>query len=195
MTPLQIDAFIHFSFYIKKLIPDTVIIQHQRNQGFPATANTGLKARYKNEDVLLLNSDTIVSERFFQKLQLTAYITSDIGTVTPLSNSATIFSYPEINISTPVPTVKKCAELDQLAEKIWQSEVPEVPTAHGFCMYIKAECLQETGLFRYDAFAQRYGEENDFSRRAAALGWRHVACPGVYVGHAEGQSFSSVKKI
>lgn len=189
------DRRIHsLLFLYQKLIPDTVIIQHQRNQGFPATANTGLKARYKNEDVLLLNSDTIVSERFFQKLQLTAYITSDIGTVTPLSNSATIFSYPEINISTPVPTVKKCAELDQLAEKIWQSEVPEVPTAHGFCMYIKEECLQETGLFRYDAFAQGYGEENDFSRRAAALGWRHVACPGVYVGHAEGQSFSSVKK-
>ena len=60
-------------------------------------------------------------------------------------------------------------------------------------MYVKRECLSETGLFREDLFAQGYGEENDFCIRARHLGWRHVAAPGIFVGHVGGQSFGSAK--
>jgi GT2 family glycosyltransferase len=67
-------------------------------------------------------------------------------------------------------------------------EVIEVPTGHGFCLYMRAQCLAETGPLREDLFAQGYGEENDFCMRARHLGWRHVAVPSVFVAHCEFRS-------
>lgn len=163
------------------------------NCGFPTAANTGLCERFEHEDVILLNSDTLVSKNWVERLQQAAYTAENIGTATPFSNNATIFSYPEKDGRTSVPSETLCDHLNDLAGEAWDGSTPDVPTAHGFCMYIKASCLKDTGLLRTDIFAQGYGEENDWSRRAAALGWRHVACPGVYVGHAESQSFTSVK--
>ena len=39
-----------------------------------------------------------------------------------------------------------------------------------------------------------YGEEVDWSQKAAAQGWRHIAVPGVFVEHIGSQSFSESKK-
>lgn len=169
------------------------ILHNDRNLGFPASVNKGMRQREAGEDVILLNSDTIVSENWIFQLQKAVYSKENIGTATPLSNNATIFSYPDKDGKNPFPTIEECEELNRIMMQSWQGELPEVPTAHGFCMYIKSECLESVGLFREDIFAQGYGEENDFSRRATALGWRHVACLGTYVGHAESQSFSHVK--
>ena len=41
-----------------------------------------------------------------------------------------------------------------------------IPTAVGFCMYIRRECLKEVGEFRAEVFGKGYGEENDFCLRA-----------------------------
>ena len=42
---------------------------------------------------------------------------------------------------------------------------PDIPTAHGFCMYIKREAIDDLGLFDEETFGKGYGEENDFSYR------------------------------
>ena len=73
------------------------------------------------------------------------------------------------------------------------ANVVEVPTAHGFCVYLRRDCLRQVGLLREDLFAQGYGEENDFCIRARHLGWRHVAVPGVFVAHAGAGSFGGAK--
>ena len=60
-------------------------------------------------------------------------------------------------------------------------------------MFIRRACLDAVGLLREDAFAQGYGEENDFSLRARHLGWRHVAVPGAYVAHRGAGSFGAAR--
>jgi glycosyltransferase involved in cell wall biosynthesis len=60
-------------------------------------------------------------------------------------------------------------------------------------MYVRNECLRQTGLFREDVFAQGYGEENDFCIRARHLGWRHVAVPSLLVAHLGGASFGAAR--
>lgn len=169
------------------------VLHNERNRGFTCSANRGLREVKHDEDAVLLNSDTIPPPDWITKLQQTVYRAPDIGTATPLSNAATIFSYPRHDGNNPIPSYDEVAELALLMAQIDSTQIVEVPTAHGFCMYIRAECLHQTGVLREDVFAQGYGEENDFSRRAAALGWRHVVCLGTYVGHAEEQSFSAFK--
>lgn len=170
-----------------------LILHNKENLGFPKSVNRGMCHRTQNEDVVLLNSDTLVCRNWLMQLQRAAYAQADIGTATPLSNNATIFSYPSATRINPIPDARTCQDISAVMGKIWRSKTVDVPTPHGFCMYVKSECLEQTGLLREDIFAQGYGEENDFARRASALGWRHVACMGTFVGHAESQSFSPVK--
>ena len=162
------------------------------NRGFPATANVGFRLTVE-EDVILLNSDTQVPKHWIDRLQEAVYQADDIGTATPISNDASIFSYPRPNRHNRMPSPEEASAVDTLAAVANGRNVIDVPTAHGFCMYIRSACLEDTGVFREDLFGQGYAEENDFSRRASVLGWRHVAVPGVYVAHVGGQSFSLTK--
>lgn len=166
------------------------------NKGFPATANVGLmRAAAQGCDAILLNSDTLVAPGWIATLRQAIYShDNDIGTATPLSNAATIFSYPDLGVVNPVPDLDDTVRLARLAREVNGSAIVDVPTGHGFCLYVRLECLLDTGLLREDVFAQGYGEENDFCMRARHLGWRHVAATGTFVAHAEGQSFAAAKQ-
>jgi len=167
------------------------LLRHARNRGFPASANAGLRAAAG--DVVLLNSDTIPPAGWLAGLREAAHAAADIGTATPLSNDATILSYPSVEGGNRIPDAAATARIAALAQQANAGLLIDIPTAVGFCMYIRGDCLAEVGLFREDAFAQGYGEENDFSLRARHLGWRHVAAPGVYVAHVGGQSFGAAR--
>jgi GT2 family glycosyltransferase/glycosyltransferase involved in cell wall biosynthesis len=162
------------------------------NRGFPGAANVGLRAS-AGRDVVLLNSDTLVPPEWLAGLQAAVYGANDVGTATPLSNAATIFSYPSVEKGNSISDLAEVCAAARLAGEVNGGVVVDVPTAHGFCMYIRAECLSDTGVFRDDLFAQGYGEENDFSLRASSLGWRHVAAAGCFVGHREGVSFGAAR--
>jgi glycosyltransferase involved in cell wall biosynthesis len=162
------------------------LIRHERAQGFPAAANAGIRAA-KGRDVVLLNSDTLVPPGWLPRLRDAAYSAADIGTVTPLSNDATILSYPAA--TNPVPDPAQVNRLDRLAQRANGSEVADIPVGVGFCLYLRRDCLDSTGALRADVFAQGYGEENDLCLRARRLGWRSVALTGLFVGHVGGASF------
>ncbi len=163
-----------------------------RNIGFPGAANAGMRAA-AGLDVLLLNSDTLVFPGWVQGLQNAAYSAPDIGSATPLSNDASIFSYPDPSRPNPMPPTHEGAAIAALAAMANAGMTVDVPTAHGFCMFIRADCLAATGPFREDVFAQGYGEENDFTERAGVAGYRHVAVPSVYVAHVGSVSFGAGK--
>ncbi|MEA2777850.1 MAG: hypothetical protein QOF90_3256, partial [Acetobacteraceae bacterium] len=163
------------------------------NRGFPATANVGMR-HDADRDVVLLNSDTLVPPDWLARLRDAAYSAPDIGSVTPFSNDATILSYPSVEHINNVPDLDETVSLDALAQKANAEHLVDIPTAIGFAVYIKRDCLNAAGLLREDVFAQGYGEENDLCIRSRHLGWRHVAAPNIFVGHVGGQSFGSAKQ-
>ena len=169
------------------------LIRNPRNLGFVSSANAGLAAA-RGHDVVLLNSDTLVPPGWIEDLAAAGYSAPDIGTVTPLSNHATIVSYPGAADDNPVPDHKATLRLAALAKRANDCTTIEIPVAVGFCMFIRHDCLNEVGLLRADVFAQGYGEENDFCLRARHLGWRHVAAPGVFVAHVGGGSFGAAAR-
>ena len=169
------------------------LIRHAGNRGFPAAANAGLRA-CAGRDAVLLNSDTLVPPGWLERLRAAAYAAPDIGTATPLSNDATILSYPDPAGGNPVPDAAGVAAADALARAANGDAVADLPTGVGFCLYMRRDCLDQVGLFREDCFAQGYGEENDFCLRARHLGWRSVGALGVFVGHVGGASFGDARR-
>ena len=168
------------------------LLTHERNCGFPAAVNTGLRA-VAGHDVIVLNSDTLVAEGWAEELRLIAYAKKETGTVTPFSNDASILSYPMPDKKNLVPDLAQTQDLMAQAQAAHAGQSAEIPTANGFCMYIRHDCLAQTGLLREDVFAQGYGEENDFCMRARVLGWRHQAALGAYVAHVGSASFGGVR--
>src|SRR5690606_24481932 len=55
------------------------------------------------------------------------------------------------------------------------------------------ECLDQVGMFDEERFGVGYGEENDFSLRAARAGWQNLLCASVFVYHQGAVSFGDSK--
>jgi len=165
------------------------LLRNPRSLGFAASVNRGLRAS-RGRDVVLLNSDTLVPPEWLERLRDAAHADRDIGTVTPLSNDASILSYPDPAARNPAPDRLGTRRLDSLARSANGTGSVDIPVGVGFCLYIRRDCLNAVGVLRDDIFAQGYGEENDFCLRARRLGWRHVALPSLFVAHLGGQSFN-----
>jgi FkbM family methyltransferase len=173
------------------------LIENETNLGFVLSCNSAMRA-HPDRNVLLLNSDTEVYSNWLDRMVNRAESNPMVGTLTPFSNNATICSYPRFAEDNPDALELDGHALDALAAKTFHfSEMVEIPTGVGFCMYIKRMCLDVVGLFDEDNFGKGYGEENDLSQRILKAGWLNMLVPDVYVRHWGAVSFghSSSKRI
>ena len=161
---------------------------NENNLGFVKTVNRGMK--HSSNDVLLLNSDTVVSINWLEKIKKCAYSAENVATVTPFSNNATLVSVPICLQRNEIDDID-IKEYNDILEKLSTHDYPELPTAHGFCMFIKRSVLDEIGYFDEESYGRGYGEETDFSYRCLDFGYRHLLCDDTIVYHKESQSFSS----
>jgi GT2 family glycosyltransferase len=167
------------------------ILYNQRNVGFTKTINKGMKS--SPEDVIILNSDTIVTKNWVDKLQRASYSKPRIATATPLSNYITINGIPEPFRYNTIPNGMNVDTFGDFIDKISLRYYPEIPAGVGFCMYIKRSVLDEIGYFDEDNFGKGYAEETDFCMRALKRGYTHVIDDATYIYHIGGVSFESVK--
>jgi GT2 family glycosyltransferase len=165
------------------------LARNEQNLGFVQSVNRGM-AFHPDRDVVLLNSDTEVANDWLDRLQRAAYAYPDVGTVTPFSNNATICSYPFEGWASGVPGTLGLAALDRLFATTNAGRTVDLPTAVGYCMWIRRACLDRVGPFDAQRFGRGYGEENDFCMRAAAAGWRNVLAGDAFVYHEGAVSFS-----
>jgi GT2 family glycosyltransferase len=164
------------------------LLRNENNLGFVRTVNRGMQL-HPDRDVVLLNSDTEVANDWLDRLVASAS-GERVATATPFSNSATICSYPFEGWQGNLPGTLGLAELDRVFAETNAGSTVFIPTAVGFCMFIRRACIEQVGLFDAERFGRGYGEENDFCMRAGKAGWRHVLAADVYVFHEGGVSFS-----
>lgn len=166
------------------------LLVNEQNLGFVRSVNKGM-ALHPGRDVLLLNADARVHGDWLDRLRRHAEQDPRIASVTPLSNNATIFSYPRTQFNNQDGVALQGDALDTLAARCNAGRRVEVPTAMGFCMWLRRACLDQIGLFDAERYGRGYGEENDWCRRAVAAGWTHVAATDVYVLHQGSVSFKA----
>ena len=158
------------------------------NQGFVATVNTGLRLHPQRE-VVILNADTEVHNDWLDRLLAMAAGNAKLASITPLSNNATICSYPEPLHDNWLRLEIDDAELDRLAARVNAGRLAEAPTGVGFCMFMRRACLDAIGLLDEKNFGRGYGEENDWCQRALKAGWVNAIAADVFVRHHGGISF------
>src|SRR5690554_3942407 len=172
---------------------DRVTVLHNRvNLGFVASVNKAMKQAAAN-DVVLLNSDTLVASGWLETITAAAQTNPQAATITPFSNNATICSYPRFCYDNPMLPGCDVALMQRYCQQANAGLTVELPTAVGFCMYIRRQCLNQIGLFDEQAFGRGYGEENDFCIRASQAGWTHLLAGDCFVFHHGGVSFAEDK--
>lgn len=169
--------------------PEHTVMFGANNAGFVLTVNRGMRLAARR-DVVLLNSDTEVAGDWLDRLRAAAHSTERIASVTPFSNNATICSLPRFCEDNPLPPGHTTASLHGTVSRLLHGRTVDIPTAVGFCMYIRRACLDEIGEFDAGHFGLGYGEENDFCMRASTHGWRHLHALDTFVYHQGGASFS-----
>ncbi|NOZ87312.1 MAG: glycosyltransferase [Deltaproteobacteria bacterium] len=168
------------------------IMFNRQNLGFVATVNRGLSG--SRNDVVVLNSDTIVTPHWLRNLAACAYSKPRIGTVTAITNAGGVFSVPRFQENNPAPEGLSLDGMARLVQRYSPRLFTPVPTAGGFCMYIKRAMLDDVGLLDEKAFIKGYGEENDLCMRGTDRGWIHVVDDSTYIYHERTASFGAGKE-
>lgn len=168
------------------------LIAHEVARGYPRAANAGLRASTAPW-AILLNSDTEVTAGWVDRMWAHGRRDGAIGLVGPLSNSAAWQSVPYLNaggdwLSSRLPDGLTVDELGEIVRRFEHASIP-LPFLNGFCYMIRRAVIEQIGLLDEDGFGAGYGEEHDFSIRAAAAGWTSVVAGDVYVFHAGSQSY------
>lgn len=164
------------------------LIENPSNLGFAGAVTVGV-SQHADRDVILLNSDTIVSNNWLDRIVHCAHANGKVGTVTPFSNNGAITSYPKVLAVNEVPAEISLAELDLLFAQLNAGKAVQLPVGVGFCMYISRECFDTINGFDIDQFGAGYGEENDLCLRAEAAGFKNLLCADTFVYHAGAVSF------
>lgn len=176
-----------------------IYIRNERARGYTKAANQGIAAS-SGDFVILLNSDTIVTAGWIDKLIDCAYSMPNVACVGPLSNAASWQSIPELtdeNGKWHVNELPENADLASYAEVIATHSprlYPEVPFINGFCYLITRQALNKVGLLDEVSFPNGYGEEDDFSIRALDTGFCSKVADDCYVYHAKCKSFTAERR-
>ncbi|UIY44786.1 glycosyltransferase [Methylobacterium radiotolerans] len=188
------------------------LVENEQNLGFVRSVNRALGLR-QGRAVVLLNSDAEVFGDWLDRLVAHAEHNAEpragsgteagagagagagmgaglpVGSVTPLSNNATICSYPRFNANNTMPLEIARPDLDRVAAQVNRGRAVPVPTGVGFCMYMTAAALDAVGDLDAEAFGKGYGEENDWCLRATKAGFVNLLAEDVFVHHAGQISF------
>jgi GT2 family glycosyltransferase len=167
-----------------------LVLRNERNLGFTGTANRGMAL--SRADVILLNSDTIVTHGWLDAIMHCAATDARIGTITPFSNNAEICSFPQLCVNHAWPEGGDPEPVRSALAAAAVPTYPDLPTGVGFCLFVRRALLDAVGPFDM-AFGLGYGEENDLCLRAARAGWRNVLADNAFVVHTGGRSFAGQK--
>lgn len=168
---------------------DIIVVKSERNQGFPRGCNMGVKAAAPGNDVLFLNSDTILTDNSLFYLRLALYSEDKVGAAGSVTSMAGNWQMIEEHFDT----------LDEYLEFGRKNNIPEENAAEGrvklsgFAMLVKREALDLAGLFD-ERFSPGNYEDDDLSIRLMQAGYRCVLCHNSFIFHYGSISFGKEKE-
>jgi GT2 family glycosyltransferase/glycosyltransferase involved in cell wall biosynthesis len=174
------------------------LIRNEQANGYTRAANQGMKSA-QGDFVVLLNSDTIVTSGWLDRMVTCAESDKKNGIVSPLSNTASWQSIPEIEshgdwASNPLPQGVSVEKMGRLVEKNSGYLFPKLPFLNGFCLMIRREVIDQIGYFDEELFGDGYGEENNYCLRARKAGWALALADQAFIYHAQSKSYSSERR-
>lgn len=190
--------------YLKQFSTGKSWVTLHRNEqagGYTKAANKGISLS-TGDLVIMLNSDTVPTKGWVEKMAKTIFSTPRGGIVGPLSSAASHQSIPD-HLSSKTQTAVNGLPEGVSVEKmnsyceLWSKDSikPLVPLVHGFCFGITREVISTIGSLDEKAFPKGYGEETDYCFRATDAGFSLVIATDTYIYHTKSKSYDDAKRI
>lgn len=183
---------------VREKFPEVKLIENKSNYGFAKANNQAIK-RAKGKYILLLNPDTVVEEKTFEKCISFMKDHADAGSMGVKMIDGKGKFLPESKRSLPTPAVAfyKTFGLAALFPRsrifgkyhlgyLDKEKIHHVEVLPGAFMLIRKSVLEVTGLFDEDYFM--YGEDIDLSYRISMAGYKNYYYPGTTIIHYKGES-------
>ena len=165
---------------------DINLVCNQENTGFPGGCNQGL-LRARGGDILLLNSDTVVTPRWLKQLHKALHSAADVGAVGCLTNYCFNNQAIDTDGYTDLPGLLAFGERYNHTDA---SKWEEVPMLTGFCLLIKSEVCAKVGPLD-ESFNPGNYEDNDYCLRIMQAGYRLLLCRDTFIHHYGSRSFKA----
>lgn len=159
------------------------IILNKENRNFGPANNQGY-AVAEGEVIVLLNSDTIVTKAWLEKMGEVMASEKKAAIIGCMSNSSN-GRQMVLGVHSSYQDLEHNAAA--WAQKNYGKRF-EVGIIYGWCMMISREFLKDEPYLFDDQFVNSY-EDNDLCLRARLKGWRLVIDQGTYIFHAGQGSF------
>ncbi|AZO93811.1 glycosyltransferase [Halocella sp. SP3-1] len=159
------------------------VINNEKNYGFPAACNQGLRVS-RGEYILILNNDVIMGDNCLANMMAHFERESKAGIIAPCSNyvggkQQLILNYNSLE------------EFYQVSrEYYWEYEGEYMLSYRlaGICLLLKREVIETIGGFD-EMFSPGNFEDDDFCLRAAVAGYKNIIARDVYVHHFGSMTF------
>ena len=149
------------------------IINNQKSYGYVQNINQAINK--STDDIVIVDSNNIFTNKWLQKLKIKAYSNKDFATVTSLFNKS-----PYYQISDDDDFIKDNLEtIANNIEKKSRNTILAIPTSDIRCMYIKRQAIYKTGFFDIN-FTKEYSAI-DYSRRLLNRGWRNALDTSTFI--------------
>lgn len=173
---------------------DATRIRHEQAGGYTVAAAAGIAAG-DAPFVVLLNSDTVVTPGWLDRMIEVVADDKYVAVVGPWSNAASWQSIPELTEADGSWKVNQLADgetTEDLAAAVATETPlrPDIALVNGFCYLLRRSAYDAIGGLDTERFPRGYGEEDDLSLRLRAAGYRLRVADDVYVHHAKSKSFT-----
>jgi len=176
------DGTVDYLERLRQEVPTAKIILNPDNRGFAAANNQGLREA-DGDVLLLLNNDTVVPGGWLDPL--VRYLRDpSIGLVGPVTNA--VGNEAKIEVSyTDIQQMQDFADRYTEAHK---GRLFDIPMLAMFCVAFRRDILEEVGYLD-EAFGIGMFEDDDYSRRVQAAGYRTVCAEDAFIHHYGQASF------
>jgi GT2 family glycosyltransferase len=179
--------------------PRVRLFRHEENMGYTRNINLAFQSCVADY-IVLINSDTIVSPRWLEKLTTVMMMDDRTAAVGPVSNAASWQSVPMTKTAeggwavNMLPPGFSVSDMAQEVEANSSQGTPEFTLLNGFCTLFRRSALEEIGYYDDESFPQGYGEENDLCIRLRKSGWKLRVADDAYVFHKKSKSFGNDRR-
>lgn len=167
---------------------DIVLVENDFNAGFPGGCNIGIKASKKENDIFLLNNDTILCANSLYTLRMGLYEKENYGAAGSMSERACNHQGFARNVN--IDEDKKFA----LKVNVPSSNMCEIKMILiGYAVLIKRHVLEEVGYLDERYFPGNK-EDEDFGLRVLMANYQNVLVHNSFLIHYGGLSFNKTNR-
>lgn len=166
---------------------DIILIENAENAGFPSGCNQGVTAAGKNNDIMFLNSDTVMTPNAMFTLRMGLYASEKNGQAGSVTNYAGNNQVIQETFPETEDYIAYAAHNNIPRESAYEYKTFLI----GFALLSRRSALNQVGLFD-ERFNPGNFEDTDLGTRFLMKGYRNVLCWNSFIIHLGG---AGMKKI